>query len=96
MSSKEETVQVVLENKNTRAWAKATEKAPGLGSSRKGLSGKVAFSGPKFAISLSEKWLFEARNRRPLSWKVAFSDEILRFFFASWYYLISLSGYCVK
>jgi hypothetical protein len=57
-----------------------TEKAPGLGSSRKGLSGKVAFSGPEFAISLSEKWLFEARNRRPLSWTVAFSDEILRFF----------------
>jgi hypothetical protein len=66
------------------------------GSSRKGLSRKVAFSGRKFAIPFSEKWLFEASNRRPLSWKVAFSGEIFFFFFASWNYLISLSGYWVN
>jgi hypothetical protein len=62
----------------------------------KGLTFSGLFSGRIFAISLSEKWLFEARNRRPLSGKVAFSGEISRFFFASWYYLISLSGYCVN
>ncbi|KAJ7360915.1 hypothetical protein DFH08DRAFT_800329 [Mycena albidolilacea] len=47
------------------------------GSSGKGWSGKVAFSGRKSVFSLSRKWLFEARNRQPLSWKVAFLNSSL-------------------